>query len=77
MVITSVFWIISKLIDVYKFAFVGVVFEILWLPILALTFILPLVSFVLWLRIRFDFKSFYFYSLLVSILTFLLIQFLG
>ncbi len=74
--ITFVFWLCSKLIDVYKFVFLGVVFEILWLPILALTFIIPLLSLALWVKTKFDFKSYYFYSFLISVLTILIFQFL-
>ena len=73
-VITGVFWLLSNSIDVYKSAFGGAVFEILWLPIVALTFLLPVLSFVGWFRSKFDFRNYNFYALLGGILIILLLS---
>jgi len=43
-ILTSIFWCLGQLVDVYKFQIVGVIFEILWLPMIALLFILPILS---------------------------------
>jgi threonine/homoserine/homoserine lactone efflux protein len=43
-IITSVFWYIGQSFNVYNFAVVGAVFEILWLPMIALVIILPISS---------------------------------
>ena len=70
-----IFWFLSKAINVYYFAFVGAIFEILWLPIIALTFVLPILSAVYWRKEKFIFQSFNFYSIVVTIMTILLIIF--
>jgi hypothetical protein len=38
--ITS-YWLLDKVINVYAIAFVGVIYELLWLPMVALLFIAP------------------------------------
>lgn len=43
-VIVALFWILGNSINVYGSAVVGVVFEILWLPMLACLFLIPVVS---------------------------------
>ena len=73
-VITGLFWLFSNSIDVYKSAFGGAVFEILWLPVVALTFLLPVLSFVGWFRSKFDFRNYYFYALLGGILIILFLS---
>ena len=35
---------LSRLLNIYQFAFVGAIFEILWLPVILLLFILPILS---------------------------------
>lgn len=65
--IVALFWILGNLFDVYQFAVTGAVFEILWLPVLALTFILPVVTIVLFIKDKFNFKSLNFYSLLLVV----------
>ena len=64
-VLAATFWCISGVVNVYQPAIVGVIFEILWLPMLALLFLLPVVSIIFLVRERFSFKSFYLYSLLI------------
>ena len=71
----ALFWLLGNLFDVYQFAFTGALFEILWLPVLALTFILPLVALVLFIQDKFSFKSLNFYSLLLVIGTALVMIF--
>ncbi|MFT6166382.1 MAG: hypothetical protein ACJAV5_000489 [Vicingaceae bacterium] len=45
-VLASAFWIMGQLVNVYHFAVVGAIFEILWLPMIGLLFTLPIVSFI-------------------------------
>jgi hypothetical protein len=42
--ITYGFWIMGNFVDVYKSNFAGAVFEALWLPMLAMIFLLPVYS---------------------------------
>jgi len=70
------FWLLSKTINIYYYAFVGVIFEILWLPALILTFLLPVFSFTLWSKENFNLKSLGLYSLLIAIISILVMLFL-
>lgn len=68
-VIVSLFWIFGNLFDVYQFAIVGVLFEIAWLPVLALTFILPIVALFLFGKDKFHLKSLNLYSFVLVVTT--------
>ena len=68
-VIVSLFWIFGNLFDVYQFAIVGVLFEIAWLPVLALTFILPMVALFLFVKDKFHLKSLNLYSFVLVVTT--------
>jgi hypothetical protein len=61
----AAFWCIGRFINVYHFAFVGAVFEILWLPMIAMVFILPVISAALWVKQKFNPRSLYLYSFLM------------
>jgi len=51
----------------------GTLFEILWLPMLAALFILPVLSFILLVKNKFNPRSLYLYSFIVSLVGMLLI----
>ncbi|HQY12839.1 MAG: hypothetical protein KTQ13_02170 [Ferruginibacter sp.] len=70
------FWVLARLVDVYRFAFVGAVFEILWLPALALLVILPILSFIFWRDEHYKARSFNLFSILIVLFTVLLMIFL-
>ena len=63
--IVFLFWLQGWVINVYKITIVGVIYEILWLPIIAMTFVLPVIILVLWFKEKFNLRSLYFYSLLL------------
>jgi hypothetical protein len=67
--LTSVFWFLGQLVNVYYSAIVGAIFEILWLPMIALLFILPILSLIYWVKEKFNLKSLYLYSLLIILAT--------
>lgn len=67
--ITLVFWIIAKTTDVYAYAITGAIFEILWLPMLASLFLLPIVGIVFWIKEKFNPHSFFLYSALITLIT--------
>lgn len=69
--LTALFWSLGQLINVYNYVIVGVVFEILWFPMLVLIIILPIISFIYWAKERFGIKSSYLYSLLIILATYL------
>ena len=65
--VVTLFWLMGNLFDVYQFTVTGALFEILWLPVLALTFILPVVAIVLFIQDKFSFKSLNFYSFVLVV----------
>lgn len=69
------FWVLSRIVNVYHFAIGGAIFEILWLPMIALTFILPLLSFLNWKKEKFALRSFNLISIIISISVILLVVF--
>ncbi len=70
-VFVCVFWITAQQFNVYKFAVVGAIFELLSLPILVLFIVLQTVSIVFLVKQKFSFKSLYLYSFLLLFWTFL------
>lgn len=67
-----VYWFIAQTFNVYHFALTGAIFEILWLPTLGLLLFLPILSLIFWIKEKFNLKSFYFYTILLSVITILL-----
>ena len=68
-IIASINWVLGRTINVYHFAVVGAIFEMLWLPVLALIFILPVASLIFWIKDKFNFRSLNLYSVLIILLT--------
>jgi len=75
-IIVSAYWWLGQVINVYSFAVVGVIFEIFWLPVLTLLFVLPIISMILLLKEKINIKSLYVYSTLLGVTT-ILIMILG
>ncbi|MXV15337.1 hypothetical protein [Hufsiella ginkgonis] len=63
------FWIIGNLVNVYHFAVVGAVFELLWLGVVTLTLLLPVMAFTRWVKEKFSLKTLSLYSILVVVIT--------
>ena len=74
-ILVSGFWWLGQVINVYRFDLVGAIFEILWLPVLAMLFILPIISLILWVKEKFNLGSLYLYSILIVVATILLMIF--
>ena len=72
-IIVPLFWFVGQAINVYRYAWLGALFEILWLPMLAGLFILPVLSFVLLIKNKFNPRSLYLYSFIISLVSTLLI----
>lgn len=64
--VTPVFWGLGMQMDVYRFAVVGAIFELLWLPMIGSVYGLPLLCLLLWIKEKWSLKSLYFYSLLIA-----------
>jgi len=66
------FWCLGQIINVYRFALVGAIFELLSLPMLCILFGIPILSLIFWAKEKFTMRSFYLYSALIGISTILL-----
>ena len=73
-IIVCLFWITGSLINVYRFAFVGAVYEILWIGIVALTLMIPIISLIIWIKEGFSLKSLYLVSFIIIVATVVLLQ---
>jgi hypothetical protein len=74
-VLVFAFWCLGQIINVYRFAVVGAIFEILWLPMLAMLLVLPIMSFIFWVNEKFNLRSFYLFTILIVVMTVLLMVF--
>ena len=74
-ILVSLFWLASRFINLYQFALVGAIFEILWLPMILMVFCLPVISFYYLLKEKLSVNSTYLYSILIMSFTFLIILF--
>ena len=63
----ALYWILGQTINIYLIAFVGAVYEILWLPLIILLFGLPVLSFVFWVKEKFFVRSLFLYSFIIGI----------
>jgi hypothetical protein len=68
-IVVSGFWWLTKGINVYSYAIVGAIFEILWLPFIAMLFFLPIFSLFLLVKERVNVKSIHIYSILIGLAT--------
>lgn len=73
--ITFGYWNLGNLLDVYRYAVVGALFEILWLPMIVFLFLLPIFCFFFWMKEKWSVKSLYLYSFLIGISTVFLLVF--
>lgn len=73
--LVSGYWILGQQLNIYRFAFVGAIYEILWIPMLALIVILPIASLLFLRKEKFNIRSLYLYSILLVVTTFFIFYF--
>ena len=73
-ILVSIFWICSRFVNVYRFALVGAIFEILWLPMILMLFFLPLIACYFLFKEKFSIHSTYLYALVLMLFTFIIIR---
>jgi len=61
----ALFWIIGHTADVYRYAFIGAIYELLSIPMLALIIFLPVISIILFVKDKFNLRSLALYSALL------------
>lgn len=53
----ALFWCSVVLLDVYRFAITGAIYEILWLPMLVLIYTLPFVVLIFLFKTKFNLRT--------------------
>jgi len=71
-IVVLAFWSTGQIIDVYRYAAIGAIFEILWLFMLLMLFILPIIALIFLIREKFSFRSLYLYTIIVAVTNILL-----
>jgi hypothetical protein len=66
------YWSIGKSINVYQYAIVGAIYEIMWLFMLLALFGLPIIALIFLIKEKFSFRSFYLYTIIIDGFTILL-----
>jgi hypothetical protein len=70
-ILSSGFWWLGQAINIYHYAAVGAIFELLWLPVVAMLFVLPIISVVMLVKEKFNARSLYLYAAVLCITTIL------
>lgn len=65
--LVSIYWFVAQIVNVYRFPLAGAIYELLWLFMLVSLFVLPVISFINWYKIKFSPGSPDFYSFLISV----------
>jgi hypothetical protein len=71
-IIVFVYWSLSRIINVYRFAVVGAIYEILWLFMILLLFGLPVMALIFLIKEKFNFRSLYLYTIIIVAINILL-----
>ena len=74
-ILVSGFWWLGQIINVYRFALVGAIFELLWLPAAVMLYALPIISLIMLVKEKVNVRTLYIYSILISVATLLFIFF--
>ena len=74
-IITIVYWWSAKSLNVYKYAFLGAIFELLWLPVIAAVFIGPVISSLFFVREKYNARSLVLFAFLFQVVAFYMLIF--
>lgn len=72
-VVVCLFWLVGQVMNVYHFTVVGAIFEILWFPMVVMTFLLPIMAVIFLIKEKFSLRSLYLYSFLIVAATVLIL----
>jgi hypothetical protein len=67
--------LLSRSVDFYQVAFFGAVFELLWLPMLVIIFVIPIFSFIFWRTENYNIRSLHTIPILILLASIVLIYF--
>ena len=74
-IITILYWLTAKSLNVYNYAFIGAVFELFWLPMIAFVFIGPIFSIILFIRDKYNPGSLALYATVLQIVALYILVF--
>lgn len=74
-ILVSIYWLLSKYINIYHFALAGAIFELLWLPMMSMLFVLPIISIISMAGGKLNVRSPYLHSFLIIATTILILVF--
>lgn len=63
--LVALLWLLGQTTNIYRFAVVGAIFEILWLPLLAALPTFAIMAFIFWVKDKFNYRSFNLYTILL------------
>jgi len=64
-ILVGAFWILGQMFNVYHYALVGAIFEILWLPCIISIVGIPIISLILLIKEKFNLLSLNVYSIII------------
>jgi hypothetical protein len=76
-ILVFLFWLAGRFIDVYQVAAIGAIFELLWLLMLLLLFVLPIISLIFLIKEKFNYRSLYLYTIIITVTNILLVIFIN
>lgn len=71
---SAIYWFVANSINVYQYAIVGALFELTSILMLIVLFVVPILSLYYWYKEKFNLKSLYFYTMVISVVTLLLLM---
>ncbi len=74
-ILTILFWLAAKSLNVYNFAFIGALFELLWLPMIISVFIGPVFSIILFVKDKYNPGSLALYAAVLQIVALYILVF--
>jgi len=75
-ILVFLFWLAGRFLDVYRVAVVGAIFEMVWLIMLLMLFVLPVISLIFLIKEKFNYRSFYLYTIIITATNILLLFFI-
>ncbi len=73
--LAAFYWFIAMNLNVYEYAIIGVIYELLWIFMLGSFILIPIFSIYFWIKEKAGWWSSYFYATLISIGTFLYVYY--
>lgn len=72
--LSVIYWLVANSINVYQYAIVGALFELTSILMLIVLLVVPILSLYYWYKEKFNLKSIYFYAMVISTVTLVLLM---